>query len=139
MASALPQAGFHPFIIISLSVLLIYIGVSKKGKRAAQNNIIYRCVDTIVLAGTVAFVHFAPLPSSMICTAYLVALLGYSSAYRYIYILIFLAGSGLGHLLLPLTTNLSDINILIIFLLVALYFAASIQQSHIKNVQLSNQ
>lgn len=111
----------------------------KKGKRAAQNNIIYRCVDTIVLAGTVAFVDFAPLPSSMICTAYLVALLGYSSAYRYIYILIFLAGSGLGHLLLPLTTNLSDINILIIFLLVALYFAVSIQQSHIKNVQLSNQ
>ena len=143
VASALPQAGFHPFIIISLSVLLIYLGVSyyleKKGKRAAQNNIIYRCVDTIVLAGTVAFVHFAPLPSSMICTAYLVALLGYSSAYRYIYILIFLAGSGLGHLLLPLTTNLSDSNILIIFLLVALYFAASIQQSHIKNVQLSNQ
>ena len=143
VASALPQAGFHPFIIISLSVLLIYLGVSyyleKKDKRAAQNNIIYRCVDTIVLAGTVAFVHFAPLPSSMICTAYLVALLGYSSAYRYIYILIFLAGSGLGHLLLPLTTNLSDINILIIFLLVALYFAASIQQSHIKNVQLSNQ
>ena len=43
VASALPQAGFHPFIIISLSVLLIYIGVSKKGKRAAQNNIIYRC------------------------------------------------------------------------------------------------
>jgi len=111
----------------------------KKGKRAAQNNIIYRCVDTIVLAGTVAFVHFAPLPSSMICTAYLVALLGYSSAYRYIYILIFLAGSGLGHLLLPLTTNLSDINILIIFLLVALYFAASIQQSHIKKFQLPNQ
>ena len=143
VASALPQAGFHPFIIISLSVLLIYLGVSyyleKKGKRAAQNNIIYRCVDTIVLAGTVAFVHFAPLPSSMICTAYLVALLGYSSAYRYIYILIFLAGSGLGHLLLPLTTNLSDINILIIFLLVALYFAASIQKSHITNVQLSNQ
>ena len=143
VASALPQAGFHPFIIISLSVLLIYLGVSyyleKKGKRAAQNNIIYRCVDTIVLAGTVAFVDFAPLPSSMICTAYLVALLGYSSAYRYIYILIFLAGSGLGHLLLPLTTNLSDINILIIFLLVALYFAVSIQQSHIKNVQLSNQ
>ena len=143
VASALPQAGFHPFIIISLSVLLIYLGVSyyleKKGKRAAQNNIIYRCVDTIVLAGTVAFVDFTPLPSSMICTAYLVALLGYSSAYRYIYILIFLAGSGLGHLLLPLTTNLSDINILIIFLLVALYFAASIQQSHIKNVQLSNQ
>ena len=143
VASALPQAGFHPFIIISLSVLLIYLGVSyyleKKGKRAAQNNIIYRCVDTIVLAGTVAFVHFVPLPSSMICTAYLVALLGYSSAYRYIYILIFLAGSGLGHLLLPLTTNLSDINILIIFLLVALYFAASIQKSHITNVQLSNQ
>jgi adenylate cyclase len=143
VASALPQAGFHPFIIISLSVLLIYLGVSyyleKKGKRAAQNNIIYRCVDTIVLAGTVAFVDFAPLPSSIICTAYLVALLGYSSAYRYIYILIFLAGSGLGHLLLPLTTNLSSINILIIFLLVALYFAASIQQSHIKNVQLSNQ
>ena len=143
VASALPQAGFHPFIIISLSVLLIYLGVSyyleKKGKRAAQNNIIYRCVDTIVLAGTVAFVDFTPLPSSMICTAYLVALLGYSSAYRYIYILIFLAGSGLGHLLLPLTTNLSDINILIIFLLVALYFAASIQQSHITNVQLSNQ
>ena len=96
-------------------------------------------VDTIVLAGTVTFVDFAPLPSSMICTAYLVALLGYSSAYRYIYILIFLAGSGLGHLLLPLTTNLSDINILIIFLLVALYFAASIQQSHIKKVQLPNQ
>ena len=41
--SALPLVGFHPFIIISLSVLLIYIGVSKKGKRAAQNNIIYRC------------------------------------------------------------------------------------------------
>lgn len=143
VASALPQAGFHPFIIISLSVLLIYLGVSyyleKKGKRAAQNNIIYRCVDTIVLAGTVALVDFAPLPSSMICTAYLVVLLGYLSAYRYLYILIFLAGSGLGHLLLPLTTNLSDINILIIFLLVALYFAASIQQSHIKNVQLSNQ
>lgn len=143
VASALPQAGFHPFIIISLSVLLIYLGVSyyleKKGKRAAQNNIIYRCVDTIVLAGTVALVDFAPLPSSMICTAYLVVLLGYLSAYRYLYILIFLAGSGLGHLLLPLTTNLSSINILIIFLLVALYFAASIQQSHIKNVQLSNQ
>ena len=143
VASALPQAGFHPFIIISLSVLLIYLGVSyyleKKSKRAAQNNIIYRCVDTIVLAGTVALVDFAPLPSSMICTAYLVVLLGYLSAYRYLYILIFLAGSGLGHLLLPLTTNLSDINILIIFLLVALYFAVSIQQSHIKNVQLSNQ
>ena len=28
VASALPQAGFHPFIIISLSVLLIYLGVS---------------------------------------------------------------------------------------------------------------
>ena len=143
VASALPQAGFHPFIIISLSVLLIYLGVSyyleKKDKQAAQNNIIYRCVDTMILASTVAFVDFAPLPSSMICSAYLVALLGYSSAYRYFYILIFLAVSGLGHLLLPLTTTLSDINILIMFLMVALYFAASIQQSHIKNVQLSNQ
>ena len=143
VASALPQAGFHPFIIISLSVLLIYLGVSyyleKKDKQAAQNNIIYRCVDTMILASTVAFVDFAPLSFTIICTAYLVALLGDSSAYRYIYILIFLAGSGLGHLLLTLTTNLSDINILIIFLLVALYFAASIQQSHIKNVQLSNQ
>ena len=143
VASALPQAGFHPFIIISLSVLLIYLGVSyyleKKDKQAAQNNIIYRCVDTMILASTVAFVDFAPLPSSMICSAYLVALLGYSSAYRYFYILIFLAVSGLGHLLLPLTTTLSDINILIMFLMVALYFVASIQQNHVKNIQLSNQ
>ena len=111
----------------------------KKRQASSPEQYIYRCVDTMILAGTVAFFDFALLPSTMICTAYLVALLGYSSAYRYIYILIFLAGSGPGHLLLTLTTNLSDINILIIFLLVALYFAASIQQSHIKNVQLSNQ
>lgn len=143
VVSALPQAEFHPFIIITLCVLFFYVNggyyFETIGNQAVQGNRIYRSADAMILASTVAFINFAPLPSSMICVAYFVALLGYSSAYRYIYVLIFLAASGLGLLFLPITTILSDTSTLIVFLMVALYFAFAIKFNRNENIQLLGQ
>ena len=89
IASASQQGGFHPFIIITLGFLVVYLGVGyylkSRPKQTVRNSDIYVAADTLILAATVAFISFAPLPSSMICVAYLVALLGYSSAYQLVF------------------------------------------------------
>ena len=143
IASASQQGGFHPFIIITLGFLVVYLGVGyylkSRPKQTVRNSDIYVAADTLILAATVAFVSFAPLPSSMICVAYLVALFGYSSAYRLVFILVFLVTSGLSYLLLPFTVILSDTETLVIFLMLAIYLAISIQYGLDKNVQLAEQ
>jgi len=143
IASASQQTGFHPFIIITLGFLVIYLGVSyypqSRYKQTVRNSNIYMAADTLILASTVALVSFAPLPSSIICVASVVALLGYPSAYRLVFILVFLVTSGLSYLLLPFTVILSDTHTLVIFLILAIYLAISIQYGRDKNVRLAEQ
>ena len=143
IASASQQTGFHPFIIITLGLLVVYLRVSyypqSRHKQTVRNSDIYMAADTLILASTVALVSFAPLPSSIICVASVVALLGYPSAYRLVFILVFLVTSGLSYLLLPFTVILSDTHTLVIFLILAIYLAISIQYGRDKNVRLAEQ
>ena len=143
IATASQQTGFHPFIIITLGFFVVYLGVSyypqSRHKQTVRNSDIYMAADTLILASTVALVSFAPLPSSIICVASVVALLGYPSAYRLVFILVFLVTSGLSYLLLPFTVILSDTHTLVIFLILAIYLAISIQYGRDKNVRLAEQ
>ena len=143
IASTSQQAEFHPFIIITLGFLVISLSVDyypkSSRKQTVRNSDIHMAADTVILAATVAFVSFAPLPSSMICVAYLVTLLGYSSAYRSVFILVFLVTCGLSYIFLPFKVILSDTDTLVIFLILASYLAISIQYGRDKNVQLAEQ
>ena len=123
--NSLARVGFHPFILITVCLLFFYLGISYyflvKDNLTHQGHQIIITVDAIILAGTVTFVNFTPLPSAMLFLAYVVTLFGYAAAHRYRNIMVFLAACGLWHLFLPFTVVLSEASIFVISLMAGFY------------------
>ena len=141
--SASSLVGFHPAIIITVCLLFVYLSVSyyllDKGSLTHQGRRILIAADTMILSGTITLMGFEPLPSSLICLAYGVALLGYTPYQRYGYLSIFLATCGLCYLCLPVTIILSEVSILAISLMGGLYVLVSSGLIYKQNTQLSQQ
>ncbi len=141
--NSLARVGFHPFIIITVCLLFFYLGVSYyflgKDNLTRQGHQLITTADAIILAGTVTFVNFTPLPSAMLCLAYVVTLLGYAAPHRYRNIVVFLAACGLWHLFLPFTIVLSEASIFVISLMAGFYVFVISHLLQNQNAQLSEQ